>query len=201
MGVATASLIQGAVRTQKTKAVVLRIEGSPLIAATGDRVERLRCDTCGEVFTAPVPAAAGQEKYAASVGVTVAIVRYGTEVPHCRLKPPQQSLGVPLPASTQWDLMAPLRAQAQPIFDALVGLVANAPGLHHDDTTMRILDLRRPGRATADDLGRLAPNAKPVLNLGSGGSATDDEWARLVPHRKGTFTANILADVASHPVA
>ena len=62
MGVATASLIQGAVRTQKTKAVVLRIEGSPLIAATGDRVERLRGDTCGEVFTAPVPAAAGQEK-------------------------------------------------------------------------------------------------------------------------------------------
>ncbi|MSU67692.1 MAG: hypothetical protein EXS40_03820 [Opitutaceae bacterium] len=56
-------------------------------------------------------------------------------------------------------------------------LVANAPLLHHDDTTMRNLDLRRSGSATADDL------------------------ARLAPHRKGTSTSNILADVAPHPIA
>ena len=60
-------------RAQKTKAIVLRFEGSLLIAATGYRMERLRCDTCGEVFTAPVPAAAGPERYAPSVGVTIAV--------------------------------------------------------------------------------------------------------------------------------
>jgi transposase len=124
-----------------------------------------------------VPAAAGQEKYAPSVGVAVAVFRYGTGVPHYRLERLQQSLGVPLPASTQWELLAPLREQAQPIFDALVVQAANAPLLHQDDTTMRILDLRRSGSATADEL------------------------ARLAPHRKGTFTSNILAEVASHPVA
>ena len=168
---------QGAVRTQKTKAIVLRIEGSPPIAATGYQMERLRCDVCGAVFTAPVPAAAGQEKYAPSVGVTIAVLRYGTGVPHYRLERLQHSLGVPLPASTQWELMAPLREQAQPIFDALVVQAANAPLLQHDDTTMRILDLRRPGSATADEL------------------------ALLAPHRKGTFTTNVLAEVASHPIA
>ena len=168
---------QGAVRAQKTKAIVLRIEASPPIAATGYRMERLRCDACGEVFTAPVPIAAGPEKYAPSVGVMIAILRYGTGVPHYRLERHQQSVGVPLPASTQWELMAPLCVQVQPIFDVLVVLAANAPLLQHDDTTMRILDLRRPGSATAAEL------------------------ARLVPHRKGTFTTNILADVASHPVA
>ena len=42
---------KGAVRTQKTKAIVLRIEGSPPIAATGYQMDRLRCDACGEVFT------------------------------------------------------------------------------------------------------------------------------------------------------
>jgi transposase len=140
---------KGAVRTQKTQAIVLRIEGSPPIAATGYQMERLRCDACGAVFTAPVPVAAGQEKYAPSVGVTIAVLRYGTGVPHYRLERLQQSLGVPLPASTQWELMAPLRKQAQPIFDALVVQAANAPLLHHDDTTMRILDLRRPGSAIA----------------------------------------------------
>jgi hypothetical protein len=45
------------VRVQKTRTIVLRIKGSPPIAATGKRMDRLRCDTCGEVFTAPVPAA------------------------------------------------------------------------------------------------------------------------------------------------
>ena len=109
--------------------------------------------------------------------MTVAILRYGTGVPHHRLERLQQSLGVPLPASTQWELMEPLREQAQPIFDALVVQAANAPLLHHDDTTMRILDLRRPGSATADEL------------------------ALLAPHRKGTFTTNVLAEVESHLVA
>lgn len=165
---------QGAVRTQKTKAMVLRIVGSPPIAATGYRMERLRCDACGEVFTAPVPAAAGQEKYAPSVGVTVAVLRYGTGVPHYRLERLQRSLGVPLPASTQWELLAPLREQARPILATLVGQAANAPLLHHDDTTMRILDLRRPGSATV---------------------------ALMDPERKGTFTTNVLAEVEHHPVA
>lgn len=168
---------KGAVRTQKTKAIVLRIEGSPPIAATGYQMERLRCAACGAVFTAPVPAAAGQEKYAPSVGVTIAVLRYGTGMPHYRLARLQQSLGVPLPESTQWELLAPLGELAQPVFAALIAQAANAPLLHHDDTTMRILDLRRPGSATADQL------------------------ALMTPQRKGTFTTNVLAEVEHHPVA
>ena len=168
---------QGAVRAQKTKAILLRIEGSPPIAATGYELARLRCDTCGAVFTAPTPAEAGQEKYAPSVAVTVAVLRYGTGMPHYRLARLQQSLGVPLPESTQWELLAPLGELAQPVFAELVAQAANAPLLHHDDTTMRILDLRRPGSTSAAEL------------------------ARLAPHRKGTFTTNVLAEVASHPVA
>ena len=168
---------KGAVRAQKTKAIILRIEASPPIAATGYELARLRCDTCGAVFTAPAPAEAGQEKYAPSVAVMIALLRYGTGMPHSRLARLQQSLGVPLPESTQWELLAPLGELARPVFAELVVLAANAPVLHHDDTTMRILDLRRPGSASADEL------------------------ARLAPHRKGTFTTNVLAEGASHPVA
>ncbi len=165
---------QGALRAQKCPATILRIEGSPPIAATAYALERLRCDACGKVFTAPAPAEAGQEKYAPSVAVTIALLRYGTGMPHYRLARLQQSLGVPLPESTQWELLSPFAEAAQPIFAALVALAANAPVLHHDDTTMRILDLRRPGSATA---------------------------AELDPKRKGTFTSNLLAEVAEHPVA
>lgn len=165
---------QGSVRLQKSKARVLRIVGSPPISATGYAMERWRCDTCGEVFTAPVPPEAGTEKYAPSVGVTVALLRYGSGMPHYRLARLQKSLGVPLPESTQWEVMKPLCQQAQPIFEELITQAANSPLIHHDDTTMRILDLRRPGSATA---------------------------AQMDPKRKGTFTSNLLAYVASHPVA
>ena len=165
---------QGTLRVQKRPATILRIEGSPPIAAAAYALERLRCDTCGEVFTAPAPAEAGQEKYAPSVPVTIALLRYGTGMPHYRLARLQQSLGVPLPESTQWELLSPLAELAQPIFAELVALAANAPVLHHDDTTMRILDLRRPGSAAA---------------------------AQLDPERKGTFTSNLLAEVEQHPVA
>jgi len=165
---------QGSVRMQKSKALVLRIVGSPPIAATGYAMERLRCDTCGEVFTAPVPPEAGTEKYAPSVGVTVALLRYGSGMPHYRLARLQKSLGVPLPESTQWEEMKPLFQQAQPIFEQLIAQAANSPLIHQDDTTMRILDLRRPGSATA---------------------------TQMDPKRKGTFTSNLLAYVESRPVA
>jgi transposase len=165
---------QGAVRRQPSPAIALRIVGAPPISATGYAMERLRCDTCGEVFTAPTPADAGQEKYDPSVGATVALLRYGSGMPHYRLARLQKSLGVPMPESTQWETMKPLAQQAQPILEELISLAAQSPLIHHDDTTMRILDLRRPGSATA---------------------------AQMDPQRKGTFTSNILAYVEEHPVA
>jgi transposase len=173
-GVACPLCSRGSVRMQKSKAIILRIVGSPPISATGYAMERLRCDACGEVFTAPAPPEAGTEKYAPTVGVTVALLRYGSGMPHYRLARLQKSLGVPLPESTQWEVMKPLFLQAQPIFEQLISQAANSPLIHQDDTTMRILDLRRPGSVTA---------------------------GQMDPKRKGTFTSNLLAYVESHPVA
>jgi transposase len=165
---------QGTLRAQKSPGIILRIVGSPPISATGYRLERLRCDTCGAVFTAPAPPEAGTQKYDPSVGATVALLRYGTGMPHYRLARLQQSLGVPLPESTQWEVMQPLAQSAQPILDELVARAAQSPLIHHDDTTMRILDLRRPGNPTA---------------------------ALIDPQRTGIFTTNLLAYVEDHPVA
>jgi len=165
---------KGTVRKQNSPAVILRIVGAPPISATGYEMERWRCDTCGEVFTAPTPPEAGTEKFASSVAPTVALLRYGCGMPHYRLAKLQKMLGVPMPASTQWELIYPLAQQAQPILEELIHQAAQSPLLHHDDTTMRILDLRRPGSATADQMN---------------------------PQRKGTFTTNIMAYVEGHPVA
>jgi transposase len=165
---------KGSLRAQRRRGVVLRIKGSPPISATAWSLEKLRCDTCGEVFTAPTPPEAGTTKYDESVGVAVAVLRYGSGMPHYRLARLQHSLGVPLPESTQWELMAPVFQRAQPIFEELLRQTAQSPLLHNDDTSMRILDLRRPGSATA---------------------------AEIDPERKGTFTTGIVGSIGDHPVA
>lgn len=165
---------KGSLRTQRRRGVLLHIKGSPPISATGWSLEKLRCDTCGEVFTAPAPPEAGTTKYDESVAVTVAVLRYGSGMPHYRLARLQQSLGVPLPESTQWELLVPLFQLALPIFEELLRQTAQSPVLYNDDTSMRILELRRPGNATA---------------------------AQIDPERKGTFTTGIVGSVGDHPVA
>lgn len=165
---------KGRLRTQRRRGVLLRIKGSPPISATGWSLEKLRCDTCGEVFTAPAPPEAGTAKYDESVAVTVALLRYGSGMPHYRLSRLQQSLGVPLPESTQWELLVPLFQLALPIFKELLRQTAQSPVLHNDDTSMRILDLRRPGSAAA---------------------------AEINPERTGTFTTAIVGSVGGHTVA
>jgi transposase len=165
---------KGSLRPQRRRGVLLRIQGSPPISATGWSLEKLRCDTCGEVFTAPAPPEAGTTKYDESVAVTVAVLRYGSGMPHYRLARLQQSLGVPLPESTQWELLTPLFQLALPIFEELLRQAAQSPLLYNDDTSMRILELRRPDSATA---------------------------AEIAPERKGTFTTGIVASSGDHPVA
>src|SRR5438309_1384359 len=44
---------KGKVRAQRRRGLVLRISAAPPICAHAWSLERLRCDTCGELFTAP----------------------------------------------------------------------------------------------------------------------------------------------------
>ena len=69
-------------------------------------LERLRCGLCLTVFTAKAPEGVGEEKYDVTAVSMMVILRYGTGFPLNRLEMLQGSLGVPLPASTQWDIAA-----------------------------------------------------------------------------------------------
>src|SRR5262249_10535049 len=91
---------------EKAPGVVVRITGQPPLAATIYQLQKLRCHLCGQVFTAPAPAEAGERKYEATVGSMIALLKYGSGLPFNRLEGLQGHLGVPLPASTQWDIVA-----------------------------------------------------------------------------------------------
>ena len=76
----------------------------------------------------------------------IALLKYGTGVPFKRLERLQEHLGMPLPATTQWDLMAAAAQLMRPALDELIRQAAQGSVMHNDDTSMRILRLtREPG--------------------------------------------------------
>jgi transposase len=137
---------QGKVYRQKEPATLVRFVGHAPLEATVFEMERLRCNACGEVFTAEEPATAGTDKYAETAVAMIALLKYGTGVPFKRLERLQDHLGMPLPATTQWDLMAAAAKLLWPVLVELVRQAAQGSVMHNDDTGMRILRLaREPG--------------------------------------------------------
>ena len=104
---------QGKLYALKQLGQLVRITAQPLFAATRFELEKLRCNLCGQLFTAPAPKEAGLSKYDPQVGPMLGYLRFGTGVPHYRLDRMQVDLGVRLPASTQWELMAPSRPSSR----------------------------------------------------------------------------------------
>ena len=72
---------RGKLRPQSQPAVSVQFQAQAPVTATVFEQERLRCDTCGRLFTAAPPPEAGTQKYDPSVGVMVALLRYGAGLP------------------------------------------------------------------------------------------------------------------------
>jgi len=124
-------------------AVLLHLHAQPAIAGTVFELETLRCALCGKLFSAPAPAAAGQEKYNANVAPMLAVLRYGYGLPMNRIEQMQQDFGVPLPAGTQWELLHAHAQELRPIFEEFQCQAAGADVFYNDDTTARILSLEK----------------------------------------------------------
>ena len=166
----------------KAPGVLVRITGQPPLAATVYRLQKLRCHLCGQVFTAAAPDAAGETKYDATAGSMIGLLKYGSGLPFNRLEGLQGDLGVPLPASTQWDVVEAVATCLNPVFDELIRQAAQGDVLHNDDTTVKILELMKE-RARREALAGVAV---------AGGD--DDE-------RNGVFTSGVVALRDGHRVA
>ena len=122
---------------------IVRIVAQPIFQATLFELERLRCALCGALFTAPPPREAGDNKYDPSVGLMLAVTRYGMGLPMYRTDKWQNHFGVPLPASTQWKLIDAASPTPQVMYETLIDVAANGSIIHTDDTTMRVQSLRQ----------------------------------------------------------
>ena len=157
-------------------AMLVRITGMAPLGATVYERDRLRCNLCGEVFTAVAPEGVGEEKYDEAATSMVGLLKYGTGLPFNRIEKLQQGMGIPLPATTQWELVSEGAKSLQPVHDELIRQAAQGEVLFNDDTTMKVLELTGEQRAAA---------------------AADEE----TDERTGVFTSGIVATREDHHIA
>lgn len=138
----------GKVYPLKDPSPVLRIVGQPSLVATVWEADRWRCHLCERVFTAKLPAEAGPEKYDATAVAMIAILHFGNGFAFYRLERLQASLGIPLPASQQSELLSAACQKLLPVLQALIRCAAQCEVLHNDDTGMRVLALLAVIRAS-----------------------------------------------------
>lgn len=156
---------------------LVRIKGQAPLGATVYEVQKLRCHLCGEIFTARMPPGVGTEKYDAESASMIALLKYGTGLPFNRLQRLEGSLGIPLPATTQWEIVSHSGRRLEPALDELIRQAAQGDIFHNDDTGAKILSLAgRPRNPIDSDL--------PDL-----------------PDRTGVFTSGIVSILPAYRIA
>ena len=154
---------------------LVRIRGQAPLGATVYELQKLRCNLCGEIFTAPAPPEVGSQKYDAESAAMIALLKYGSGMPFNRLQRLQGSLGIPLPNATQWEILKNCLPVFIPIHEALILAAAQGKVVHNDDTGMKILKFAIP---------------EPVDGL----EPTKSD-------RKGVFTSGIVSIGEGHRIA
>jgi transposase len=135
--------LKGKVYEQQEPRRLVRIVGQAPLSATIFDLQCFRCNLCGEIYCADAPDGVGEEKYDESATAMIAQLKYGTGMPFYRLEQLEKNLGIPLPASTQWEIVEERAELLKPARDELIRQGAQDDVVHNDDTHMNVLGLRR----------------------------------------------------------
>jgi transposase len=110
---------------------VVRIRGQAPLGATVYELQKLRCNLCGQIFTAQAPPEVGPDKYDAESASMIALLKYGSGLPFNRLERLQGGLGIPLPAATQWEIVRDSAGVIEPVFAEMIRQAAQGQVLHN----------------------------------------------------------------------
>lgn len=167
---------RGTVYEVAQPSVLIRFVGQAPIQATIYQLQKLRCGLCGKLFTAEPPAGVGAEKYDATVASMIGLLKYGSGLPFNRNEGLQRNLKIPLPASTQWEIVSAPFPKLEPAYEELIRQAAQGEVVYNDDTTVKILE--RVGTRAE----RAAQRAIP-----------EESGRPQAPERKGTFTSGVIS--------
>lgn len=199
--------------------VLLRITGHSPYEATKHILQRLRCNACGEYFSADLPdevKADGEahQKYGYSARALMAINKYFMGSPFYRQERLQGLLGMPITASTVYDQCEYLANDIHPVFNALLNEGANAQHFYLDDTSNHILDQKsiiKPQRKTGQPKKRTGTYTSGVIattvaghdivlfqtNIGHAGEWIDEILQKREP---GQAPPLLMSDALSHNI-
>lgn len=166
--------------------VLVRVTGQPPLAAMVYHLQRLRCNLCAKIFEARPPAGVGAKKYDATAASMIGLFKYGGGFPWSRLHKLQSSVGIPLPPSTQWEIVRDAARKIGPACEELTRQAAQGEVLHNDDTPMKIL-------------ARMGKRRQESLREGSKDRRRDGEHPN--PDRTGIFTTGIVSRAAGRQIA
>ncbi len=93
----------------------------------------------------------------------IALLKYGSGVPFYRLEGLEASLGIPLPASTQWEIVEEIAGVIRPAWDELIRQAAQGEVFYNDDTSMKILALARASPQRAEEEAASSPKERTGL--------------------------------------
>ena len=122
-----------------TPGTVIKISGQGFAKATLYQIEKLRCSLCGYYVASSLPSSASEDKYDYAFKAQLCLMKYFLGMPLYRIEGYQKMLGIPLPSSTQWDLIEQVANDIYPVFYHLEYLAAQGHLTHLDDTNVRIL--------------------------------------------------------------
>ena len=127
------------------------------------------------LFTADLPLEAGTEKYDAESGTMVALLKYGNGFPFYRLGKFQMDQGIPLPPSTQWEMINTVLGKVNPVYSELERFASQGELFYNDDTGAKIQSVIREQKEAEEK-----------------GEKLD---------RVGVFTSGIVSEVDGHKIA
>lgn len=174
---------RGTLYERNRPAKLVRLVGQAPVRATVYHLQKLRCNLCGKTFTAAAPEGVGDQKYDATVASMIALLKYGSGFPFNRQAGLQGGLGVPLPASTQWEIIAKAYPSVKPAYEELIRQAACGDVLYNDDTIVRILAM-------------MGKRADASSSTNAQGKPEEEERPR-----KGLFTTGIVSTGAGRRIA
>jgi len=138
--------LKGKLYKIKIPGVFIYIKGEPPINADIYKIEKYRCNLCGAIYKAKLPNNLPDDPnvrrhYDESAKTVIVLLRYGYGFPVIRLEKFQKNVGIPLPASTQWDKIEEVADTIYPVFEELKRTAAQGKIVYNDDTTNKVLTL------------------------------------------------------------
>ena len=117
-------------------------DGPALDSATKYERPALRCSDCFKRYVADLPEGVKEhEKFDETADVAIALYKYAGGMPFYRQARMQESCGVPLPESVQFERCEAVANAVFPVYRHLVELSADGKLFHIDDTRVRIMSI------------------------------------------------------------